>query len=349
MKRICLILALLMLVGCAAYNPPSVEQAEISKISAAPRLKSGQEVKVLSWNVQYMGSKNYVFWYDMPESDGPDLRATPEDITATFESVVEVIKRENPDVILIQEIDDNAKRTDYENQLERLMAMLPDEYRYYSEAWYWKARYIPIKEIQGRVGMKLMTISKYEINQSTRHQLALREVSALRQMFDLKRALLETRLPVEGGEDFIVMNTHLSAFAQGEDTMQRQVDQLKRLMDVYTETNHPWIIGGDFNLLPPGKAYSLLPDHQQYYYQEDTELKRLMDAYPSVPSLENVNGDELEQWFTHYPNDPRVAGPDRTIDYIFYSRDMQVKAARVMQEEPIVSDHLPVITTFVLP
>ena len=39
--------------------------------------------------------------------------------------------------------------------------------------------------------------------------------------------------------------------------------------------------------------------------------------YPSVPSCSETDGPDASAWFTHFPNDPRVKGPDRTIDYLF--------------------------------
>ena len=47
------------------------------------------------------------------------------DIESTFNRVAKVIADEKPDIILLQEIDDGSKRTDYEVQIERLMQMLP--------------------------------------------------------------------------------------------------------------------------------------------------------------------------------------------------------------------------------
>lgn len=339
----------LLLPACASFNPPAIQPQKIFGSEDAPVLKLGQTVKVMSWNVQYMASKRYVFWYDLLDESGPDKKPSREAIAATFKEVARVIREEEPDVILLQEMDDNAARTYKEDQLARLLALIPADYKSHSSAFYWKSSFVPHPKIMGRVGMKLSTISKYKIGQSIRHQLALRRVGALRQRFELKRAILETRLPVKGGKDFILMNTHLSAFAQGEDTMQRQVRQVRSLLDKYTGEGFHWIIGGDFNLLAPGKAYGLLQDHKKLYYQERTELEEIIPVYKSIPSLEEINGDESEKWFTHYPNDPAVSGPDRTIDYIFYSDSLQLGHHRVIQKGTLhISDHLPIVAEFTI-
>lgn len=45
-----------------------------------------------------MAGKNYVFWFDMLDLNGPDDRPSKEDITRTFESVAKVIRDENSDM-----------------------------------------------------------------------------------------------------------------------------------------------------------------------------------------------------------------------------------------------------------
>ncbi|MCC7118888.1 MAG: hypothetical protein IT310_10225, partial [Anaerolineales bacterium] len=63
------------------YHPKPVEPATVSCPESAPLLESGQDVKVLTWNVQTLSSKNYVFWSDLPNNDGPDEKPSKEDIT----------------------------------------------------------------------------------------------------------------------------------------------------------------------------------------------------------------------------------------------------------------------------
>jgi len=339
-----------LLAACTAFHPAAIQPERVIGTGLDPLLKPGQKIKVMSWNVQYMAGKNYVFFYDLIDGSGPDKRPSAADIAVTLKEVARIIRRENPDIVLLQEVDDHARRTDYEDQLARLLELLPADYKFHASAFYWKSSFVPHPKIMGAVGLKLSTISKYNIAKAIRHQLPLRPVSALRQWFDLKRAVIETRLPVRGGNDFIVMNTHLSAFAQGEDTMQRQVDALKILMDQYSAEGAAWIIGGDFNLLPTDAAYQGLPDHLQAYYRKETELKRLTSSYSSMPSLAEASGPLSRNWFTFFPNDPRVNGPDRTIDYIFYSQNLRLGPHRVIQETTLhISDHLPLVAKFTIP
>jgi len=132
-----------------------------------------------------MAGKNYVFFYDLLDNSGPDGRPSPEDIAKTLKEVARIIQDENPDVILLQEVDDGAKRTDYEDQLASLLPLLPKEYACYASAFYWKASFVPHPRIMGAAGMKLSTISKYKMTEAVRHQLALIPADPLTQQFNL--------------------------------------------------------------------------------------------------------------------------------------------------------------------
>ena len=342
-----LFLSLSILVFSITYHPPQLRKETIIGADTAPILEAAQRVKVLSWNLQYMAGKEYVFWYDELDNSGPDSAVSRESIEKTFGEVVRVILDEDPDVILLQEVHEGAKQTFYEDQLDRLLEFLPDEYSCYTQAFYWKAKYVPIKQIMGSVGMKLAVISKYTIDSATRHQLAVMPKNILEKQFQFRRAVLKVHLPVRGGNALVLMNTHLDAFSQGSNTMQLQVAEVDALLESLTGKKHPYAIAGDFNLIPPG-TYTLYDEKEKRYFNPDSEIKVLFDKYNAIPELADTLGEEKEKWFTHFPN--RAAKPDRTIDYYFYSDNLVLINKYVRQHDTLrISDHLPVVAVFQLP
>jgi endonuclease/exonuclease/phosphatase family metal-dependent hydrolase len=344
-----LIAALALLVWSITFHPPALQQEAVFNQTQAPVLKPGQEVKVLSWNLQYMSGKNYEFWYDHLDGNGPDIRASKADISTTFNQVAELIIAQNPDVILLQELHDNAKRTDYEDQLQRLLSLLPKEYSNYSETFYWQADFVPLPQILGSVGMKLAVISKYKLGTALRHQLATIKTDPVTDQFNFRRAIQEVSLPIAGGSQLTVMNTHFDAFAQGSDTMQQQVSYMEQLLAQKNAAGEAWMLAGDLNLLPPGQ-YDVVDDTARNYYQPVSELTRIYQQFNVIPSLEQANGSNAKDWFTHFPNRKEVAGPDRTIDFFVYSEGLNVSLAQVLQDNTWhISDHLPMIATITLP
>ena len=337
------------LVYSLTWRPQPREDAPVACIGQAAQLQPGQALKVMTWNVQYLAGKRYVFWYDLPEGDGPDERPSREDLALTLEEVARVLRDEQPDVVLLQELHDNAKASDHQDQLALLQARLSDLYPCSSQAFYWKAAFVPHPRILGSVGMKLGTLSRFQITRAERLQLPMLDADLLSRQFQLKRALLVSYLPIRGGGELVAINTHFDAFAQGQNTMQRQVEMTDMLLQQLHGAGKPWVLGGDLNLLPPGQ-FQRLPEDQRSWYAADSELLALASRYPMIPSLSQANGAEQAQWYTHYPNDPAASGPDRTLDYLFYSQHLTALASQVRQHDTLsISDHLPVIGRFFLP
>lgn len=326
------------------------ESATFVNLTDVPMLKSGQKVKVLSWNIQFLaGNQNNHFFFDGGQDDWPST-ATRQSI---LKQIAKVIIDEQPDIVLLQEVDDGAKRTENEDQLAELMALLPKEYGNHASTFYWRASFVPHPALMGSAGMKLSTISKYQITQAARYALTgITSQSWIMQQMSPKRAILEIQLPIKDSGTLSVLNTHLSAFAQHSNTMEIQVNQVLDLMAKrQTQQYHHVILGGDFNLLPSSFAYNLLDEEGKSYYNPNgTELSPLLQAFESVPSLESMRGEDHASWFTYSPNHISAASPDRTIDYLFYTASLSLVGGKVRSEDtPLISDHLPVIGVFTLP
>ena len=98
-----------------------------------------------------------------------------------------------------------------------------------------------------------------------------------------ERAILECTFPLEGGGEVVIMNTHLDAFAHGTDTMEKQIAKVDERISIYEEADTPWLIGGDFNLIPPGMWRRLWPEHQ-VWYKKTTEIAPLYEKYGAIPA-----------------------------------------------------------------
>ncbi|MFJ4145359.1 endonuclease/exonuclease/phosphatase family protein [Pseudomonas sp. NPDC089734] len=341
---------LLAMVYSLTWRPEAREPvtATCNPQTQVPPLVPGQALKVMTWNIQYLAGKRYVFWYDMADGSGEEERPTPEDIAYNLDEVARVIRDEQPDIVLLQEVNDGAKNTDYQNQLALLQERVTDLYPCSTEAFYWKADFVPDPHIRGSVGMKLATLSRYKIDHAERLQLPVADADIIRRQFQPKPALLVSYLPLRDGEQLAVINTHLSA-QPDDDTRLRQIQTTGKLLDRFESSGTPWLIGGDFNLLPLGQ-YQRLPAEQQARYNADSELHTLWDKYPMIPSNNEASGIERNRWLTHFPNDTRVSGPDRTLDYLFYSPSLKRIDARVRRDDTLlISNHLPVIGRFLLP
>ncbi len=345
------VLLALALIGTLIYSltwrPDARETLPVSCTGQPPMLVPGQALKVMTWNVQYLAGKRYVFWNDLAQGD--DEAPTAEDMAFSLDEVARVIRDEQPDVVLLQELDDGAKASDYQNQLKLLQERLTDLYPCSAHAFDWKADFVPDPHIFGSVGRQLATLSRYRIEHAERLQLPVQPANLISRQFQPKDALLATTLPLSDGGQLVVFNTHLDRATQPDDTLQAQVTAVAKVLDKHESHGTPWLIGGDFNLLPLGQ-YRRLPTEQRTPYSADSALHVLWDKYPMIPTNNEASGIDRAKWLTHYPNDPGLNGPDRTVDYLFYSPKIKRVEATVRQDDTLrISDHLPVIARFLLP
>ena len=345
------LLIVIALAGAMVYSltwrPDAREVLPVSCSTQAPTLAPGQALKVMTWNVQYLAGKRYVFWNDL--AAGTDEAPTADDMAFSLDEVARVIRDEQPDIVLLQELDDGAKASDYQNQLKLLQERVADLYPCSAHAFDWKADFIPDPHIFGSVGRQLATLSRYEIEHAERLQLPVSEVNLISRQFKPKNALLLTYLPLSDGGQMAVLNTHLDRATQPDETLQAQVSAVAKVLHKFESRGTPWLIGGDFNLLPLGQ-YQRLPSEQRTPYSSDSALHVLWDKYPMIPTNNEASGIDRARWLTHYPNDTNVSGPDRTVDFLFYSPRIKRVEARVRQDDTLrISDHLPVIARFLLP
>ena len=347
-------LGLMLIVGIGVFSiygltwrPQAREALPVSCAADAAPLMPGQALKVMTWNVQFLAGKRYVFWHDLAQGD--DESPTLEDMAFSLDEVARVIRDEQPDVVLLQELDNGAKASHYQEQLKLLQERLADLYPCGTSAFDWKADFIPSPRIFGSVGRQLATLSRYRIDHAERVQLPVADGSFISRQFQPKNALLVSYLPLSGGGQVAVLNTHLERAARPDDTAQKQIDAVSKALDKLESASTSWLIGGDFNLLPLGQ-YRRLPAEQRSPYSADSELHLLWDKYPMIPTNNEASGIDREHWLTHYPNDPGLNGPDRTVDYLFYSPRLKRVEAQVRQDDTLrISDHLPVIARFLLP
>ncbi|EIK93613.1 endonuclease/exonuclease/phosphatase [Pseudomonas sp. M47T1] len=346
---VALALLLALLVYTLTWHPLPREKLGQLCRGAAPQLVPGQALKVMTWNVQHLAGKQYVFWYDVPDGSGPDDRASAEDLAYNLDEVTRVIRDEQPDLLLFQELDDGAKASDYQDQLSLLRARIVDLYPCSVDAFDWKADFIPNPHILGSVGRKLATLSRFQIVQAERQQLPQPEGHWLTAPFRPHRALLTSYLPIQGGGQLAVLNTHLDDYVPGEDTQVRQMQAILKRVDRMESHGTPWLLGGDFNALPLGQAVRLAAS-QRPAYPADSSLHLLWDRYPMIPDNREASGEDRSDWFTHYPNDPAIPAPDRTLDYLFHSPKLKRIEARVRQDDTEeISDHMPLTARLMLP
>ncbi|MEG2916706.1 MAG: endonuclease/exonuclease/phosphatase family protein [Clostridium sp.] len=162
-----------------------------------------------------------------------------------------IIENLNSDLVFLQEVDVKATRSFKINQLQRL----EDKFTDYSTnfAINFKTPWVPIPlaKPHGQVLAGLTTLSKFDINSSTRYDLPGKS-SFFVQLCDLDRAMVVNRLPVDNGKELVAINAHLSAYDKGGLVRKVQLGYIKSFLEEEYAKGNYVIIGGDWNQQMPG-------------------------------------------------------------------------------------------------
>jgi endonuclease/exonuclease/phosphatase family metal-dependent hydrolase len=327
------------------YHPRSIEPLEARNTKTPPSLLPGQQIKVVTFNVQFLAGTDYHFFYD----GGPDTLVAREDIESTAAKVGAFIASSDADLVLLQEVDCGARRTCYLDELALLSGAFPKEMQNQVGTYYWRSKFVPHPKILGSAGTKLAIFSRYRLGRARRYQLPRTARNPIDSDFNLKRAILEVELPLANGEFLTVLNTHLEAFPKGSNVMERQVQKLLERLNRLSQRNRPWILGGDFNLLPPGQSACLSPE-MRGIHREPSEIGAIYERYAGIPEVAEATGTQMHRCFTFTQRSGANRIPVRTLDYLFASPTLTVERYSVQQEGMMkVSDHLPLLAEFTLP
>ena len=226
------------------YNPP--KELIISQSSTPDTIECNKELNLLSWNIGYAGlGENMDFFYD----DGEKVRDTYEQTMINFDSITKFIKlKSSYPFILLQEVDIYSKRSHYINEMEYFQA-LSDYHSALAKNYVVKFVPIPPTSPMGQVNSGVMSLSKYQPVSFTRFAYP-GQFSWPSRLFNLRRCMLVNRYPTNNGKEFILVNTHNSAFDDGS-LKKQEMEFLKEFVIAEYSKGNYVIVGGDWNQSPP--------------------------------------------------------------------------------------------------
>ena len=344
-----------VLAGCDLFhtsfddveNPVRYQSAEVIAPPAAP-----DTLRVMNWNMKF-GAGRIDFFFDC---HGTRSLMTAAEVTTHMSAISEVVDSVDPDLLLIQEVDVESKRSAYVDQVQFLLDHTSLNYAVYASQW--RADYVPSDGI-GRVNSGTAILSKYPLGDATRY--ALPEVpsyDALKRYFYLQRNVLEAQLLVGDREDVWVLSTHAEAYSP-DGTKRVHIDQFKEHLDRHADQGHLVLGGGDLNALPPNTASvasvkdfpdSVCIDEEfiaDDYSEEGDWLEALYDDYSAAVPLQTYL-DQPEVHFTHTTD--KGGFWNRKLDYLFTSGSFVQGSAITLQSVQVgtyetmpLSDHAPVV------
>ena len=360
------------------YRPDDVEKVDIDTVTGTGGpLTEGSQINIMTWNIGYGAlGDNADFFMDGGESV---MTATPERMDVNLAGLVGLMSSTDPDVLFLQEVDLNSKRsynrdelTFIKGEMVRLSDFDWDNYldNYTGEAaetepetdednpgfnstfaYNFKVKYVPypVPDTIGQVEGGIATISKYEVSDAERISLPCPFSWPVRTA-NLKRCLLVDRVPVKDengndtGKELVLVNLHLEAYDDGEGK-KAQTEQLRDFLQAEYDKGNYVIAGGDFNQSFSNIDTSMYPSQEGLWHcgQIDTSVFSddwLFEMDNTTPTCRSL--------------DKAYQGADKDsfqyymIDGFIVSKNISVDSLQTMNYLFTATDHNPVLMTVTL-
>jgi endonuclease/exonuclease/phosphatase family metal-dependent hydrolase len=346
LKKYYLILLSVISAACDPFSTKIGTEVSLYQSTEIKEYNFPDTLKVMTWNIKFGGGRIDFFF----DCHGDRVIMEKSEVLDHMSSLAEKIREVNPDILLIQEVDVNAKRSAFVDQVQYLLDSTDLNYAAYASQW--KATTIPSDGI-GRMDSGNAILSKWKFNDAKRIALPLiQSQNFIVRYFYLKRNILEVQLEHED-KILHILNTHASAYAK-DDTKKKQLDIIKAYADAISLKGDQVILGGDFNSLPPyTKQTSKFDDsvctNEEFEadnYSEETEwmmpfYENYMAAIP-LGEYQNNNKDH----FTHTTD--KNGFWNRKLDFLFTNGKFVEGSGNTLQQWMQISDHAPVIVNYEL-
>ena len=361
MKNLSIFLSVCLLLSCEPLVDKfdDIENAiyytSKSKTTAPAQV---QTITVMTYNIRFGAGR--AEWFG--DSCGDRVILSKAEITSNLEKIASKINEYQPDIIFLQEVDVESKRSGYIDEVQWLLDRTHFNYGVFASNW--KVQFIPSDGL-GRMNMGNAILSRWEITNAIRVKLPLRDdQNALTQYFYLRRNIIKAKIDIPGVDNFYAVNVHTAAFST-DDTKKKHINQFKAELEYIDTAGDYFVAGGDLNTLPPGAAktdYCLEnkcpgesfhgpndnPQHKEgsYYTPEATWLIPFYNEYEPAVTLENYLANEAHYFSqTELFNEPY----DKKLDYLFTNFQWVAGSDSTHQNMSPFSDHAPVSARWEVP
>ncbi|NCC67696.1 MAG: endonuclease/exonuclease/phosphatase family protein [Clostridia bacterium] len=310
---------------------------------AGKTAEAATEYTIVSYNVGFGAySDDYSFFMD----GGKYSRAFSEDaVNENLGGAVETMLAQEPDFLLVQEVDKSATRSYHVDEEVPIVSAFPEYASVFALNYDSPYLFYPITSPHGKSVAGLYTLSFADVSRATRRSLPIE--SGLMKLVDLDRCYSISEIPVANGKTLYLINLHLSAYSSDGSIATEQLQMLfEEIEGFYAEGNYV-ICGGDFNKDLLGDSSSIFGvSGEDYTWAQSFPFDLVPDGFSlvapfdeedPVPSCRNANE----------PYNPETTFV-LTIDGFIVSDNVTVTDSAVVDTGFKYSDHNPVKMTFSL-
>lgn len=305
--------------------------------------RTGEPYDIITWNLGFGAySADYSFFMD----GGTESRArSGAEAYDNIAHAIGVLQSENPQFMLLQELDIDATRSYHQNEAAQVSGAMPDYQACLAQNYDSPYLFYPLTRPHGASKSGILTLSRPAILRFQRKALPIED--GFMKFLDLDRCYSVSRIPVDNGKELVLYNLHLSAYTSDGTIATEQLELLTADMLSEYQAGNYCVAGGDFNkdLLGnsgevfgvPGDAFTWAQPLKEGAIPEGLALVNSLDQENPVPSCRNADS-------AYEPGKSFVL----TVDGFIVSDNVNVSDCHVIDEGFACSDHNPVKMTFTL-
>lgn len=275
---------------------------------------------------------------------GKHSRAQSEEIVKkNTDGALSKMKNLQADFYFLQEVDTDATRSYYINQLEQIQKSMTSYGDVFGLAFHSAYLLYPFDEPHGSVESGLLTLSRYQVASNVRRQYPV-DNSFITKFTDLDRCFVVTRVEVADGKELVLINSHMSAYDEGGKIRAKQLAVLNEVLEEEYAKGNYVIVGGDFNHDIANSIHSFESEQKTPTWVYSLQDKDLAKHYSFVQA---ENKTEIP---TCRSSDiPYEKGVNYTVilDGFIISDNIKASAENI-DTDFTWSDHNPVKMTFTL-
>jgi endonuclease/exonuclease/phosphatase family metal-dependent hydrolase len=325
--------AFLIFATLTDYKPGMKESIAIPKTTLPNTIPAGR-LKLYSWNIGYCGlGAKMDFFYE----GGTMVRPEKEYYEQCRDGVIkQLLKFNEPDFILLQEVDRKSARTYRDDQVEHITTALKEYTGLF--ALNYKVPFVPVPPTSpmGKVLSGILLLSRYQPTEVIRYQFPS-AYSWPKRLFMLDRCFILSRYNMSNGKQLVLLNTHNSAYADAADMRARELAMFKDVIVSEYDKGNYVIAGGDWNQNPGpydknqvhdgNIAYTISPGIPDYF---------LPAGFSWAFDPNRATNRDVDK--------PYIKGetPTTVIDFFILSPNVSLISATTVQNNFEFADHQPV-------
>jgi len=236
------------------WQPAERERVAVTRATNPAAL--GPTVRLLTWNLGYAALDAQTDFF-MDGGRMSRARSRPA-VEHNLQAAIALLRKAGPDVALLQELDDKARRSFCVPERTTLLAAFPELSFAFATNYSVPFVPVPLTDPMGGVTSGIATLTRATPIEATSLALPGRFPWPNR-LFNLKRVVLVTRLQIPSARSLVVANVHLSAFDKGGALRRQELAFLRRLLLDERRRGSLVIAGGDWNSTLPGAPLQPCP------------------------------------------------------------------------------------------